>query len=202
MTSSEADDESAIDSDAFPVDDHHVSLSEPAEEAINREIESCQDRIVRVLVPTIISFGIATIGQLRGGAGGPLSYDFLFGALFAVLFSSSLYIASMSYKIFERAAFLRALTDRTADWETVIRMYRKRYSPRIIGSETTTISWIYMLLAVMFGALFWGEVWTPAVVGATLILFVIAFRTWLIPRHRSETRTARRVRDVLESFEE
>lgn len=192
----------AADPDESPANEDSLSLSEADVSALNTEIESCQDRIVRVLVPTIISFGITSIGQVGVGASGALNYEILFGALFSVLFSSSLYITSMSYKIFERAAFLRVLTGDRTDWETVVHRYRKRYSPRIIGSETSTISLIYMVLSILFGAVFWGKMPTPVVVGATVVLFVIAFRIWLIPRQRFEERTARRVESVVESLED
>jgi len=179
-----------------------VVLSTAAEDALNNEIESCQDRIVRVLVPTIISFGITAVGRVGVDATATVSYEILFGALFAVLFSSSLYIASMSYKIFERAAFLRVLSGQETDWETVVREYRSRYAPRIIGSETTAIGWIYMVLAVLFGGLFLGRVWLPAVAAAAVALFAVAFRIWLIPRQRTEDRIDSRVHDVLSSLEE
>lgn len=183
-------------------DDEGLRLSESAEDALNREIESCQDRIVRVLVPTIVSFGITAVGRVGVSGGGVVSYDVLFAALFAVLFSSSLYIASMSYKIFERAAFLRVLSEQDTDWETVVSEYRSAYSPRVIGSETSAIGWIYMVLAVMFGVLFLEKVWFPATAGATVLLFAVALRIWLIPRDRSERRVDRRVEAVLESFED
>lgn len=198
MVSPDPNEDSGTDSSGS----NGVRLSAAAEQALNEEIESCQDRIVRVLVPTIISFGITAVGRVGVETNATVSYEILFGALFGVLFSSSLYIASMSYKIFERAAFLRVLSSQQTDWETVVREYRSRYSPRIIGSETTAIGWIYMVLAVLFAGLFWGRVWTPGTLVAAVTLFVVAFRIWLIPRARTEERIDRRVDDVLTSFEE
>lgn len=182
--------------------DDAITLSESARDTLNREIESSQERIVNVLVPTIISFGITAIGNSGVGQAAALDYDILFGALFAVQFTSSLYIASLSYKIFERAAFLRRLTEDEADWETVINVYRNNYAPWFISSETTTIGWIYVVLAVLFGLLFFGKVPTLHVAAAATILFAIAIRIWVVPREFAERRIDRQVERAIDQFEE
>lgn len=173
-------------------------LPEEAREKISSEIKECQDRVVRVLVPTIISFGLASVGNMGAQGGVIFSDRIVFGALFAVLFSSSLYIASLSYKIFERAAFLRyfAREEERLEWEEVVQRYREEHSPRFIGSETSAVAWIYTTLAVTFGVLFWDQFDPLVVGGCTLVLLAVAIRIWLLPQRISAKRIEARIENI------
>ena len=66
------------------------SLNEEYRKKVTREIEQLQTRVIQTLVSTILAFGLVTLAGVE-----KISYLSLGGAI-AVLFTSSLYIATVS----------------------------------------------------------------------------------------------------------
>jgi hypothetical protein len=132
-------------------------------------------------VPTIIAIGLISVADRQ---------KFAFITLvcsFAILFGSALYVASLSYKIFRNAAFIQALMDvhkngTCLTWESALRLFNKEVeAPRILGSETKTISAIYATFSATYVLMFYEiSVYFSFLFG--VVLFAIAVRIWFIPR--------------------
>lgn len=147
-----------------------MSVDEKDREKVETEIETCQARVIQTLVPTILALGLISIAD-------PQSIrNVTMGCAFAVLFSSSLYVASLSYKIFLNASFLQVFgrTDIKKNkiyWEDALSEYRKKHLPMIIHSETTTAAAIYMVLSFMFFFIFHKVNLIASFVAAAVLLF-------------------------------
>jgi hypothetical protein len=145
------------------------------------EITACQERILQTFVPTIIAVGLIAIADRETFASITLV------SAFAVLFGSSLYVASLSYKIFRNACFIRALSDiapksSTLHWEDMLsRFNQEQTPPKIIGYETRTIAFIYMIFSLAFIYMFYA-ISLPMTLLFGTMLFIVALRLFLIPR--------------------
>lgn len=149
-------------------------------EKVVAEISDCQSRILQTLVPTIISVGLISIADREN-----IALITLFSA-FAVLFASSLYVGSLTYKIFRNAAFIRALTDLNQSdshicWEKALSVFVKSEAPpKIVGSETRAISIIYLVFSFAFIFMFYGiNPLMSALLG--VILIFVALRIYILP---------------------
>lgn len=159
-----------------------MNVEENDRQKVIDEIAACQERILQTFVPTIISVGLIAIADRENFA------TITMVCAFAVLFGSSLYVASLSYKIFRNACFIRALGDitpksNTAHWEDMLsRFHHAMTPPAIIGYETRTIAFIYMIFALAFIYMF-HEIDLVMSVLFGLLLFVVGLRVYLIPRN-------------------
>lgn len=146
------------------------------------EISACQERILQTFVPTIIAVGLIAIADRENFA------TITMVCAFAVLFGSSLYVASLSYKIFRNACFIRALGDLSVDstalhWEDMLSRFHSSVAPpRIIGYETRTIAFIYLIFSLAFVLMF-REIDLPMSLLFGLLLFVVGLRIYLIPQY-------------------
>lgn len=159
-----------------------MNVEESDRQKVVDEIAACQERILQTFVPTIISVGLIAIADRENFA------TITMVCAFAVLFGSSLYVASLSYKIFRNACFIRALGDvapkgDSIHWEDMLsRFHQALNPPRIIGYETRTIAFIYMIFALAFIYMFYEiDLVMSTVFG--LLLFVVGLRIYLIPRN-------------------
>ncbi len=185
--------------------DKRFELSESACKKAKAEIENCQKRIIQIMAPTIVAFGITGISSIGEGSGENILFIFL--ALFAVLFSSSLYIASLSYKIFKNAAYLRKYAKKE-DWEKLMEIERGLYRTWFIGTETSAIGCIYILLSVIFGIIFPVRFWMTFTnlllrllpIICVAILFAVALLIWMLPRPFMERRMNKRIEKVVNRY--
>lgn len=156
---------------------------------IRREIEQCQARVLQTLVPTILSLGLIAFSRFVNEAEVGSPPYITMGATFAVLLASSLYIASLSYKIFMNAGFLSVFAEKKPDtiyWEDVVVKFRELAGrPRIIHSETTTAAMIYIILTAIYVFIFASLSAVRASLGAmvfliisTLLLISVAIRIY------------------------
>jgi hypothetical protein len=159
-----------------------VNLHETDRQKVIDEIAACQERILQTFVPTIISVGLIAIADRETFA------TITMVCAFAVLFGSSLYVASLSYKIFRNACFIRALGDLAPDtgvihWEEMLSRFHKAMTPpSIIGYETRTVAFIYMIFALAFIYMF-HEIHLAMSVLFGVLLFIVGLRIFLIPRN-------------------
>ncbi len=148
-----------------------MSVDEKDLKRVQTELSQCQARVLQTLVPTILGFGLIAIAN-------PQSIrDVTLGCNFAILFSSSLYVASLSYKIFRNAAFLRTFLTAEVEknkiyWEKVLSKYWEEHHPFPIHSETTTAGFIYVVLALTFLFIFYKVDPIAASIGTVLLLLV------------------------------
>ncbi|MFC1947531.1 hypothetical protein ACFLXY_06400 [Chloroflexota bacterium] len=122
---------------------------------VTKEIEQCQSRVLQTLVPTVLALGLIGFSGMSMSTESSFPPYFAMGATFAVLLATSLYIASLSYKIFMNGTFLSVFAPKQSDiiyWERVVKLFRGEPSgkPKIIHSETTTAGTIYMILALTY----------------------------------------------------
>jgi len=157
-----------------------VKLDENDRNKVVAEIADCQGRILQVFVPTIIAVGLISIADRQNIA------TITMVCAFVVMFGSSLYVANLSYKIFRNACFVRAVTtlapkDGVVHWEEMLsRFNREQAPPAIIGYETRTIAFIYMIFAGAFFYMFREiDLLSSALFAA--VLFAVALRMFLIP---------------------
>lgn len=156
-----------------------IKIPDTEKARVQSEISDCQGRILKVLMPTLLSLGAISLAKVE-------SSPFLtLASAFAVLFSSSLYIASLSYKIFRNATFLKVLIahapDQTNSWEdALIRFNGLKKPPFFIGYETRTIGFIYLIFAACFYVMFKDVAYGWAI-GLGLAIACIAARILLIP---------------------
>lgn len=150
-----------------------IKLEEKDREKVVSEISDCQSRIVQVLVPTVIAVGLISIADRDKFALITLITSF------AILFSSSLYIASLSYKIFRNASFLRVVSEledkekTSLHWERALSMFGKLIKPPfIIGYETKTISVIFIVFSISFVFMFFEMNSILSVVLGSILLIV------------------------------
>lgn len=156
-------------------------LEKDREKVVN-EISECQGRILQTFVPTIIAIGLISVANRD---------EFAFITLvcsFSILFGSSLYVASLCYKIFRNAAFIRALTELNNDnedvvsWEAALALFNKKFPPpKVLGAETKTISVVYATFSATYVLMFYEiSLFFAFLFG--LILFAAAARIWFIPK--------------------
>lgn len=104
-------------------------------------------------------------------------------------FCSSLYVASLSYKIFVNAGFLAEFLSikinesKTVHFEHIIGLYRKMHKLFPIHTETTTTGVIYAVLALTFFFIFYKEYVIASII-CLLILLIIALSILLIYFYR------------------
>jgi len=159
-----------------------VNVEENDRQKVIDEIAASQERILQTFVPTIISVGLIAIADRETFA------TITMVCAFAVLFGSSLYVASLSYKIFRNACFIRALGKLSPDtgvlhWEDMLSRFHKAMTPPpIIGYETRTVAFIYMIFALAFIYMFYEIDLVMSVVFG-ILLFVVGLRIYLIPRN-------------------
>ncbi|NIV03606.1 hypothetical protein GWN26_13275 [Candidatus Saccharibacteria bacterium] len=148
-------------------------------EKVKNEIDQMQTRVIQILVPTILGFGLIAIAD-------PQSIrDITMGCAFAILFSSSLFVTALSYKIFRNASFLQIFakaesTRETVYWEDALSDFRKKGGvPRIVHSETTAVATIYAVMAFTYFFMFYRISLVAAAV-LSLILLIVAIRMFLL----------------------
>ena len=160
-----------------------VSINEKDREKIEMEIAHSQGRIIQTLVPTILALGLLGIASPEN------IRDITLGSAFAVLFSSSLYVTSLSYKIFRNAQFLKVFLspekrENEIYWENALSEYQNKHGlPILIHSETTTVGAIYMVLSITFFFIFYRVNMIASFV-CTFILLWISFCIFLIYKRR------------------
>jgi hypothetical protein len=172
--------------------DMSMKINEKDREKIISEISECQGRILQTLVPTIIAIGLISIADREEFA--------LITSVtaFSVLFGTSVYVASLSYKIFRNSSFIRALTDRaetsnTIYWEEALSKFNKYQSPpAIIGYETRTIAVVYLVFSLTYTYMFY-EIYPLVTTVLGFVLATVALRILFIPNsaetyHRKWTR--------------
>ena len=144
------------------------------------ELTGCQQRILQILVPTLISVGLISIADRDKFALITLISSF------AVLFGSGLYVSSLTYKIFRNGSYLRALDElnpatRAYSWESALnRFHGLCKPPRIMGYETTTIAVIYLVFSGAYFLMFYQmNLWLAS--GLACILALVAVRMFLLP---------------------
>ncbi len=106
---------------------------------------------------------------------------------FSVRFGTSIYVASLSYKIFRNASFISAITDTNTTGERTVygeemhsRFNREQSPPIIIGYETKTIAMVYLVFSVTYIFMFYKM--SPLItVFLGSILVLVALRILLIP---------------------
>ncbi len=158
-----------------------MSIDEADRQKVIDEINGCQERILETFVPTIIAVGLIAVADRDTFATVTLI------CAFVVLFGASLYTASLSYKIFRNACFIRALSDLapiegSAHWEDMLaRFNREQRPPMIIGYETRTIAFIFMIFSLAYVYMFF-EINALMAMVCGVLLFVVALRIFLIPR--------------------
>lgn len=156
-----------------------VRLDETDRENVHKEISQCQGRVIQTLVPTILALGLIAIADPENL--GTLSL----GCAFAVLFSSSLYVASLSFKIFRNATFLSTFLPEGSDettihWEKALVEFNTRQRiPKILRAETTTAAAIYAVLALTFCYIF-IRIHIIATLVGTLLLLGVALRIFIL----------------------
>lgn len=149
-------------------------------EKVVKEISECQGRILQTFVPTIIAIGLIPVADRQKFALITLVCSF------AILFGSSLYVASLSYKIFRNAAFIQALTElnksgAVLSWERALLIFNeKRPAPGVLGTETRTISAIYATFSATYILMFY-EISPLFAFFFGVILAGVATRIWFIP---------------------
>lgn len=150
-------------------------------EQVRSELELCQDRIAQTLVPTIIAVGLISIADRENIVLVTLSSSF------SVLFASSLYVASLSYKIFRNTTFIQAInelhTSESNDywWGALMKFNDNSKPPLFIGFETRAISVVYFVFAIAFIFMFY-DVNPLLSIGLGLILISVAARIFLLPK--------------------
>ena len=159
-----------------------VSLDENDRNKIEAEIAQYQARVIQTLVPTILALGLLAIAN-------PANIDkpIALGCAFAILFSSGLYVASLSYKIFMNATFLRTFSNIEPNkiyWEEAISEYRHYRRVLLFQSETATAAIIYAVLALTFLFIFYEVNPVASALGA-LLLLLVAFSIWMIYARRT-----------------
>lgn len=164
-----------------------LQIDEKDKEKILKEISDSQTRILNIFVPTILAIGLISIADKENFALVTLL------ASFSILFASSLYISSLSYKIFRNATFLNALNshnekkdDGMIHWERAFSMFlEKTKPPKIIGYETKTIATIFIMFSIVFAVMFFDmNAYLSLSLGAILIF--ISIRMLLIPSKTKE----------------
>jgi len=160
------------------------------------EISECQARILQTLVPTIIAVGLISIADREKFA--------LITSVtaFSVLFGTSLYVASLSYKIFRNSSFIRALTDLTTSdtvyWEEALSKFNKNQSPpTIIGYETKTVAIVYLVFAITYIYMFYELApLITCVLGS--VLAIVALKILFIPN--SADKYHKKWKEVIDSY--
>jgi len=165
----------------------NLKLHEEDRKAFHDEIQQCQSRVLQTLVPTILALGLIAVADPENIGGLSL------GCAFAVLFSSSLYVASLSFKIFRNASFLDAFSDREAKQgaeyvrlsDAISYFNAQSVSPTVLRAETSTAALIYLVLAVTFGYIFYSVNLIVTII-CTVILLSVSIRIIHIYKSFSE----------------
>jgi len=140
-------------------------------EKVVTEIAQCQARVVQTMVPTILALGLIAVADAEKA--GVLT----FGCAFAILFCSSLYVASLSCKIFQNGAFLKVFGPDEPEpsvvyWEDALATFREKDTMFPIHSETWAAAVIYVVLSLTFFFIFYRERPIAATVCAVVLLSV------------------------------
>jgi len=175
-----------------------MEIDEKDRDKIIAEISECQGRILQTLVPTIIAVGLISIADREKFALITLI------TAFSVLFGTSVYVASLSYKIFRNSSFIRALTDRvtsknTVYWEEALSKFNQYQSPpAIIGYETKTIGIVYLVFSLTYVFMFYElDPLITCILG--FVLAAVAFRILFIPS--SATKYHTKWKKVLDGYD-
>jgi|GEM_PF-6655017 len=158
-----------------------MELSEKDKDKIVGEISDCQGRIVQTFVPTIIAVGLISISDRENFALVTIISSF------AVLFGSSLYVASLSFKIFRNASFLEEYnrilgSGKVTDWERLLTAFwEKQSTPIIIGYETRSIAVVYFVFSLAFLGMFYELGHTLILISLFAALIFVALRILFIP---------------------
>lgn len=155
----------------------NFKLHEEDRKAFHDEIQQCQSRVLQTLVPTILALGLIAVADPKNIGGLSL------GCAFAVLFSSSIYVASLSFKIFRNASFLDTFSDREAEQgseyvrlsDAISFFNDQSISPTVLRAETSTAALIYLVLALTFGYIFYSVNLIVTIV-CTVILLSVSLR--------------------------
>ncbi len=159
-----------------------MKIEEKDREKVLAEISECQGRILPTLVPTILSVALISIADRKNFALITLV------SAFSVLFASSLYVASLSYKIFRNASFIRVFTghiesEDKVHWEKALSKFNEnKSSPMIIGFETKTIAIIYIVFSMAYTLMFYSINSILAVL-LGIVLAIVALRIYFIPSY-------------------
>lgn len=145
------------------------------------ELKDCQERTLKTLVPTIIAVGLTSIANRENFAIVTLISSF------AILFSSSLYVASLAYKIFRNGVYLEVLNEKDSStseksWNSHLQEFNSlKKPPLIIGRETTTVGVIYLVFSSSFILMFYEiHLLLTCFLGATLA--AVAVRIFRLPK--------------------
>tara|TARA_B100001964_G_C14021177_1_gene503919 strand:- start:199 stop:777 length:579 start_codon:yes stop_codon:yes gene_type:complete len=126
--------------------DQEFKLRDSDRAKVEKEISSLQQRVIRIIIPTMLSIGLVSI------AGTEEYGKVAMAGTFAILMSSGMFVAALSYKIFQNAAFLRVFVTPVGDpaelsWEDALIRFRRGWISLIIPTETTAAAIIYFLFA-------------------------------------------------------
>ena len=164
-----------------------LKIDEKDKDKVLKEISDSQNRIIQIFVPTIIAVGLISIADKENFA-----LITLF-ASFAILFASSLYISSLSYKIFRNASFINAVNSQTIDadydtihWEKAFSLFSKKTQlPKIIAYETKTIAVIFLMFSLVYTAMFFN-INQFLSVSLGIVLVYISIKMLLLPSKSDE----------------
>ena len=171
----------------------NIRTDKKSRDKVEQELFQLQSRVIQTLVPTILGIGLVSVGTVAIG-GQPEPTKVTAGATFAILFTTSLYIASLTFKIFMNAAFLSVFDPSTEQgkisWEEAVGKYRRGiYLLGFLRAESMAIGIIYVVLAATFLYMFFDvgdDTFSRAilyvstgvlVLTALLIILVYATRT-------------------------
>ena len=113
---------------------------------VENEISSLQNRVLQIIIPTMLSIGIVSI------VGSDHYGKVAMAGTCAIVMSSGTFVATLSYKIFQNAAFLRVFVTPSGhpgglSWEDELIKFREGVISLIIPAETTPAAIIYFLFA-------------------------------------------------------
>ena len=112
-----------------------VTLDDKSREKVIKEISELQARVLQTLVPTILALGLIAVAASAklGSSDGTGGFEpkIIMGCTFAILFTSGLFVAALSYKIQFNGNCLRVFPPRDSkkgevDWEEAKRVYLGR----------------------------------------------------------------------------
>jgi hypothetical protein len=135
---------------------------------VTEEMQRCQKRIASTIVSLILSIGLIGTSKFTGTKVAHISMYSHFG----VLLCASLYISSLTFKIFRNAAFIQYMNaiQNIPAWEAVLEKFNEK--TRVSLYETTAVWFIFLFLDLAYCVLYITEDW---------IFVVISFIILLIP---------------------
>ena len=113
---------------------------------VENEISSLQNRVLQIIIPTMLSIGIVSI------VGSDHYGKVAMAGTCAIVMSSGTFVATLSYKIFQNAAFLQVFVTLVGhpgelSREDALIKFREGWISLIIPTETTAATIIYFLFA-------------------------------------------------------